>query len=816
MAGQALKDVRVLEYATMVSGPYCGKLLGDMGAEVIKVEPPEGDPARFCGPFPAGGPHPERSALFLYVNTSKRGMTLDIGTAGDLDVFRRLIRWADVLIDNHPPEHMQDLGLDWEALQEINPGLVYVSITPYGRTGPRAGARADELTITHAGGIGNLLPARAVDIDLPPVKLGGYQAGYYAGVTAALAVTGVLFGRKETDRGQLIDISQQEVLLTMVSPLVTSNRYHGMTWHRVPDRPPAMGRMETRDGYIVLGAADDHHFRTLRELMGKPEWLASDDWDDMTWRIHHLMDIAPKMEAWMREQKKNDIHRRIGELAIPIGSFNTMAEVMANEQYRARDYFVEVDHPVAGKYRYAGWPYTMSASPPAAGGPAPLLGQHNEDIRRAVLGSEQSEVMSRGQGADNREAPAPEEKKLPLAGIRVLEFCWVWAGPYACMLLASLGAEVIRIESHNRTDLTRRYVVWPLPEPAPFRVPPNQGMPYNSLNRNKKSITIDLSVPEGIALVRRLAAISDVVVDNLRPGAMGKLGLGYGELMKIRPDIVVVSTSGRGQVGPEAQYLGYATIHQAIGGLAYVTGHPDDAPSHGTPGDADLMNATATAFSAVAALHHRMRTGEGQFIDFSQCEGVSSLIGELLLGYEMNGRIAERTGNAHPRYAPHNVYRCWGVDRWLALEVHSDEEFALLTRIIGRPELAGDPRFATMTARKENERELDVIVESWTRIRDRDWLASELCRSGLAAAPSRDAADLYADRHLQARQAFVRVDHPEIGALELVGLPWKISDMAIPMVCAPLLGEHNPYVFGALLGLDDDEIAELRGKGVIL
>ncbi|MBN1613665.1 MAG: CoA transferase, partial [Deltaproteobacteria bacterium] len=804
--------------ATMVSGPYCGKLLGDMGADVVKVEPPEGDSARFCGPFPSGDPHPEQSALFLYVNTSKRGVTLDVGAASDLDLFRRLIRWAHVLIDNHPPEHMKDLGLDWDVLQEINPALVYVSITPYGRTGPRAGIRADELTITHAGGIGSLLPARSVDIDRPPVKLGGYQAGYYAGLTAALTVSGVLHGRKETDRGHLIDISQQEVILSKVSPLVASYRYHGTTWHRVPDRPPAMGRMETRDGYVALGANDDHHFRLLRELMGKPDWLTSDDWDDMTWRIHHLMDIAPEMEAWMREQRKDEIHRRIGELAIPIGPFKTAAEVMASEQYRARGYFTEVVHPAAGRHRYAGWPYRMTASPPEVGRPAPLLGQHNEEIRREFFESERGkpgEVSPVRVGSDRKSAE-PGKAKLPLAGIRVLEFCWVWAGPYACMLLASLGAEVIRIESHKRTDLTRRYVVWPLPEPAPFRVPPNQGIPYNTLNRFKKSLTIDLTLPEGIALVRRLAAISDVVVDNLRPGAMGKLGLGYGDLKTIRPDIIVVSSSSRGQVGPEARYLGYATLHQAIGGLAYVTGHPDDAPSHGTPGDADLMNATAAAFATVAALHHRQRTGEGQFIDFSQCEGVSSLIGEMLLGYEMNGRIPERMGNAHPRYAPHNVYRCWGVDRWLALEVHSDGEFALLAGVIGQPELAGDSRFATMEARKENERELDAVIESWTRIRDRDWLAGELCRAGLAAAPCRDAADLYADRHLQERQAFVRVDHPEVGPVELVGLPWKISGMEAAVVRAPLLGEHNAYVLGELLGLGDGEIAGLRAAGVIL
>ena len=406
--------------------------------------------------------------------------------------------------------------------------------------------------------------------------------------------------------------------------------------------------------------------------------------------------------------------------------------------------------------------------------------------------------------------------QLPLQGIRLLDFCWVVAGPYACMLLAGLGAEVIRVESHERTDLMRRSVVWPLHEPSPVRVPPNQGMLYNYANRMKKSITLDLTKQEGIELAKRLVAVSDAVVDNMRPDAMIKMGLGYDALRRVKPDIIVVSSSSRGHEGSEKDYLGFATIHQSVGGLSYITGYPDDHPSHGTPGDADMMNATGTAFALLAALFHRARTGEGQFVDYSQCEGSSTLIGEQLLGYAMSGRIPERMGNAHPVHAPHSVYRCWGVDRWLALAVHTDEEFGGLVRLMGKPELASDTRFADGESRKRNEAELNRLIEDWTCRRDRDWIAEELGRAGIAAAPSRDAKDLHADRHLRAREAFVKVDHPELGELELVGLPWKISDIETPMTRAPLLGEHNQDVFGDLLGLGDDEIASLRAKGVII
>lgn len=408
-----------------------------------------------------------------------------------------------------------------------------------------------------------------------------------------------------------------------------------------------------------------------------------------------------------------------------------------------------------------------------------------------------------------------ENNVLPLQGVRVADFSWVWAGPYCAMLLATLGAEVIKVEGHKRTDLMRHIVVWPLPDAAPQEVPPNQGMALNSVNMNKKSVTLDLTKPEGVQLAKRLAVMSDVVLDNMRVGAMARLGLGYEELQQVRPDIIVVSMSSRGQKGPEKDYAGYATIHQAIGGGAYITGYADDAPSP-SGGDVDIMNATTTAYAILAALYHRMQTGEGQFIDFSQCEGVSSIIGDLLLGYEMNSQIPERMGNAHPKYAPHNVYRCWGVDRWLALEIHSDEEFAILADVIGRPELAEDPRFASMASRKKNESELGQIIGEWTRARDRDWMVNEFCQAGLAAAPSRDAKDLYADPHLQARHAFVTIEHPEVGELELVGVPWKISDCEMVMEYAPLLGEHNDYVLRELLGLSQTEVADLRRNEVIM
>jgi len=386
MKGGALNGIKVVELATMVSGPYCAKLLADLGADIIKIEPPEGDPARQCGPFPQSKPHPERSALFLYNNTSKRGITLNLDMPAGRRAFKDLIKWADILIDNYPPQRLESLGLPWDTMKRMNPGLVYTSITPYGRTGPRADVKGDELTIIHAAGLGNLMPVRSFDVSRAPVKMGGYAIGYHGGLTAAFATLGAIMGRLKTGRGQLIDISLQEVILALMRVNVTGTRYHRTRWCRVPDRPPAMGRMKASDGYIVVGVIEDHHWRAFRELMGNPDWAAGPQWESLYYRTHHLMEIVPQLDEWMLGQKKEDIHHKGAKKGIPMGPINSAKEIMENEQYAARGYFVEVEHPEAGKYKYAGWPYQMTASPPCACRPAPLLGQHNQEVICDILG----------------------------------------------------------------------------------------------------------------------------------------------------------------------------------------------------------------------------------------------------------------------------------------------------------------------------------------------------------------------------------------------------------------------------------------------
>lgn len=404
----------------------------------------------------------------------------------------------------------------------------------------------------------------------------------------------------------------------------------------------------------------------------------------------------------------------------------------------------------------------------------------------------------------------PVERR-PLEGVRVLDFSWALAAPFGTMFLALLGAEVIKVESLRRLDSHRR-------SPSP-KLSPEEGADLNTsfaiINLNKRSVRLDLSQPDGVALAREIVRISDVVVENYRPTVLDRLGLGYYVLRRARPDLVMVSCSSLGSAGPESHYAGYASIFAALSGLSYLTGYRDGVPVE-LRSNVDLTAGEAVAFSALVALWHRHRTGHGQRVDLAAREVVAALVGDQFLELTMNGRVPSRTGNEDAIMAPHNVYRCAGDDRWVSIAVGTEEEWRAFSRAIGQPDLADDPRFADRHRRWQNRQVLDQTVGRWTASRT-PWEATELLqRSGVAAFPSVTAADVVEDAHLKERAFLRKIDHPKIGRTTVTALPWKLSGSPEPLYQrTPLFGEHNEYVFGHLLGMSNGDIARLAENGVL-
>lgn len=399
----------------------------------------------------------------------------------------------------------------------------------------------------------------------------------------------------------------------------------------------------------------------------------------------------------------------------------------------------------------------------------------------------------------------------PLGGVRVTEFTSAWAGPYATCLLALLGAEVIKVESKRRLDHSRFTAF----TTGTTFSGPDQSPVFDILNLNKLSVCLNLAEPKAVDIARRLTAKSDVVVENMRPGVIDRLGLGYEAIRSIKPDIVYLSSSACGQTGPHARHVGYAPNFAGAAGLCFVTGYEDWPPSV-LSGAFDLRSATTAAFAVLAALLYRQRTGEGQYIDMSSQEAIAMLNTDALMDYLMNGRVRVRRGNRDDRMVPHNCYRCAGEDEWISIAVATDEEWQALCRVMGKPELVADARFCTAELRRANEEELDRVIAGWTAGRDACELMHLLQAAGVAAAPSLSNKALFQDPHLRERGVFVQIDHPVLGKDWVIAPPWRLSRTpATIRRHAPLLGEHTYQVFEQLLGMTRAEIEALEKEGVV-
>lgn len=399
----------------------------------------------------------------------------------------------------------------------------------------------------------------------------------------------------------------------------------------------------------------------------------------------------------------------------------------------------------------------------------------------------------------------------PLGGVRVTEFTSAWAGPYATCLLGFLGAEIIKVESRKRLDHSRFTSF----TTARTFSGPDESPVFDNLNLNKLSVCLNLSQSKAVEIAKRLVATSDVVVENMRPGVIARLGLDYAALSEVKPDIIYLSSSACGQTGADRENVGYAPNFAGAAGLSYITGYPDWPPSV-LAGSIDLRSATTAAFAILAALLYRQRTGEGQYIDLSSQEAIAALNADALMDFQMNRRVRTRVGNRHDTMAPHNCYRCRGEDNWVSIVVANDQEWGALCGVMGRPELAQDERFSSAAARWKNQEELDQVVGEWAKDQGDYEAMHQLQEAGIAATPSLSNKALFEDPHLKERKVFMQVSHPVLGNDWVIAPPWRLSETPAGIHSrSPLLGEHNQAVFAELLAMSHEEIRKLQEEQVI-
>ncbi len=398
-----------------------------------------------------------------------------------------------------------------------------------------------------------------------------------------------------------------------------------------------------------------------------------------------------------------------------------------------------------------------------------------------------------------------------LAGLRVADFTWAWAGPYLTMLLAEMGAEVIKIESNTRIDVHRRVAPYPGGKPGI-----NRAAGHVASNRGKLSLTLDLKTPGGLELVKQVIAVSDIVAENFSAGAMARLGLGYEEVKSVHPNIIYIALSGYGATGPYRSHVSLGAQLMLAGGLTSLTGDPKSFPSSIMIPYPDPVGGTTGALAVLSALEARRRTGQGCYIDLSQLEALVALMPEALMDYMVNGNPQQRSGNHDPAMAPHNVYPCQGEEQWVTIAVETDEEWSALVTALGEPAWAKDARYGDGFGRWQHQEEIDKHIADWTSQRAKEEVSALLQQHGIAATPVFNVPDLFGNEHLKQRGFLKTIPHPEEGMVLTPGVSWGFHKTPGSVErTAPLLGEHNSYVLRDILGLSEHEIQAYSAAGAL-
>ena len=812
----ALSALRILELSNGVAGEYCGKLLADFGAEILKVELPDnGSATRRSGPFAPAGDTRKGSGLFAYLNTNKRSVCLDITTTPGQDALHTLIAGVDVVLDDHPKGYLEGLGIDPACVGERYPRLIVCAITPFGYDAPATMRKAYGLNVFHSSGWGYHSPSEP-DLNRAPLKgAGRFHVDYESGLSAALALTAAVYWRGSSGRGQFVDVSQRESMASLsdyvLGQMVAGTMEVSARRQAFDLRGPATF-FQCLDGYVYLWMSEPGHWNGLRTLLAEPAWMLDfpERWLELHLTEERIQHCRVQIAQWMKDQHKLEVATRAQKLGIPLVPVNTVKDLLESEQLRFRGFFAPVEHPTLGRLTHPTVPYRLSATPARIDRPAPLLGEHTDSILRAAAGRAAAGDAARASlpesGRPGSHAPpgSPAQHRAgPLHGVRVLELTKIWAGPYTGKLLALLGAEVIRVESYDSLDATRRYGVKDI----------NDAPGFQAINPGKLSVQLNARSAEGKQLIRALIAKSDIFIENLRPGAAARLGLGYDVLRALKPQLIAVSMSMYGNAGPLSYQTGYAPCFSALGGVCHLVGYEDGPPQLLNIRYGDSTYATAAAFASIVALLHRQRTGEGQFVDVSAVESLAAMLGDSFMEYSLTGRVPTRDGNRHPEMAPHGCYPC-KADEWLSIAVRSDEEWRALCEAMGAPALSS--RYSDTASRQANSLELDQILAAWTRTQDARELETALRNRGVAAFKSLNSIDLISDEHLWERGFYCHVTDSKHRSIPIVGAPWRMSATP-PSInsAAPLLGEHNDYVLGELLGLSTQERQRLMADKIV-
>lgn len=853
-----LSGVRVVEVADEL-GEYCGLLMAGLGAEVIKVEPPEGSPTRRIGPFFEDQPNPEKSLFFWNYNRAKRSAALDLGSANGRDALLRLLEGADVLLDTSCGATNAALGLDRAQLAQRFPSLVVARLTPFGDTGPWKDFKGSDLIHLALGGVMmncgyDADPSGRYDVS--PIAPQVWHAYHIAGEQLAVGIVAALLHRERAGEGQDISCAVHEAVsknteVDLMSWVMRRAPIYRQTCRHAAEKPGRVPSIShTKDGrwFMTWGGAarDEVNLISFLERYGMeadlqkpppdadlsarsvPGTSASDE------RGSHRLEV---IQRFVRAHCYANVPwREAQDGGLLWAPLRKPHENALDEHWLQRRSFSEIEHPELGRsFRYPTSKWLSNATSWQVGRRAPLLGEHNaEALGNAPWRPKTPASGKRAAVAAGAPAPKLSARGRPFAlqGIRILDFSWFLASAGGTRFVAALGAESVKVEWKANPD-TRLAAMAPVggraareaaTAPLPGVTDSDMGGQFNNKNSGKRGLSLNIRHPKGLEIAKQLVRISDIVAEGFSPGVLERLGLGYDVMKAIRPDIIYVQQSGMGGAGTYGRFRTVGPVAASFAGSSDMSGLPEPAMPVGWGYSyLDWMGAYGFALATLGALYHRERTGEGQMIDSSQCEAGIFLCGTSVLDYFANERVWSRYGNRSPYKpaAPHGAYRCAGDDRWLAIACFDEAQWAALTRLAGRSELATDPRFATLKSRLLHQDALDAAVTAWTEKQDAYACMLLLQAAGVPAGVCQTAEDRCDhDPQLAALEWLTEVTGTKIGRWPVPELPMKLS--ATPAYIggpidrgAPCYGEDNEFVLGELLGYSTQTIAKFSEDGVI-
>jgi crotonobetainyl-CoA:carnitine CoA-transferase CaiB-like acyl-CoA transferase len=794
-------------------------VLAGLGADVIKVEPPGGSDVRRAAPLVPGLPDGLASLRLHAFDRGKRSVVLDLESARGRADFLALVATADFVIENAGAGAMDARGLGFAALREARPDIVYVAISPFGQDGPYAQHLATDLTLSAMGGAMALLG----EPDRRPVRITVPQTWHHAAVEGALAALVAHQRRLQSGEAQFVDVSVQAAVFWTGLNAMIAHAIHGKnierngTWLQLSTLVTPLV-YPCADGEVTLIATTATLVPLIPWMVASGTvdgaWAAAEDWRTYEARMLTGAELAiplpalrERIEEFTRKHCKADLFAGGIARGITLAPVNTVSDVLALDHLAVRDFWRPV-HLADGRELRAAGPFARLSRTPVAFIPAPDLGQHTAEI----LGRAGKPAKPAHPAIMQRRSPPatpPASPPLPFAGVKFADFSWIGVGPITAKVFADHGATVVHVETDKPADRLR--LVGPFKDGVAGI---NRCQFFASFNTSKLSLQLDLKHPEGRAVAKRLLQWADICLDSFTAGTMAELGLGYDVARELNPGLIMASTCLMGQTGPAANLAGYGYHAASVCGFYEVTGWEDRAPGGPFNAYTDTIAPRFLATVLMAALDHRRRTGEGQYIDHSQMESSLHFLGPELLEAQVTGKDARRAGNESPTAAPHDAYPCRGDDQWCAIAVETDAQWCALRRALGDPEWARASALDTLAGRLAQRDRIDRELAAFTARHDPRVLMDLLQAAGVPAGMVQRSSDHQEDPQLAHRRFFKPLEHPEMGLVPYEGHAYQIAGYDHgPRFSAPCLGEHTYQVLQEVLGLDDDEIARVMGSG---